>query len=191
MTRPGVAELARGAVVLKLQLRLTRRLHVEDAQRSVLAAEASGSPGVVTLELLDDGGKLGVQRRSTGFRACRRARDAVLLLLVWRRRGPTRGRRRGPGGASGRGIRLRALRRGRRSALFAAVGRRGADGARARRGGFALGQNALLHHQRTRSIKQGGPVGHVLSTFVADKEAAVRFLDFVVDDVCDALKPAR
>lgn len=185
-----------GFVVLKLPLlqrglRLTRHWHVEDAQRSVSSAVACRSNGVVTLELLDDGRKLGVQRRSASFWACRWARNAILLLLVWRRRGSTSGRRRGSGGTSGRSIRLCARWRGRSSALLATIGCRGADGARVRCGGFALGQNTLLHHQRMWPIKQSSPVSQVLFLFVTNKEAPVRFLDLVVNDVCDALKLAR
>lgn len=72
MSRSDEAMLTFDFVVLKLQLlqrglRLTRRWNVEDAQRSVSSAVARRSPGVVTLELLDDGRKLGVQRRSASF----------------------------------------------------------------------------------------------------------------------------
>lgn len=78
-----------GVVVLVLQLlerglRLTLRLYIEDAQWSVFAAEGTGSSGVVPLELLDDGRKLGVQRRSASFGPCGRAGNAsagVLLLF--------------------------------------------------------------------------------------------------------------
>lgn len=184
------AVLARGFVGLQLLQRglgLAWWGHIQDAQRGVLSAS-----GVVPLELLDDGGKLGVQGRSARFGARRRPGDAVLLLLVGRRRRPTGGRRRRrrPAGESGRGIRLAAIWRGWGSALLAAVGCRGADGAGGRGGGLALGQDALLHQQRTRAVKQGGPVSHFLVLLAADEEAAVRFLDFVVDDVRDALEPA-
>lgn len=108
-------------------LRVTQWLHVQDAQRSVLSAGGSGPTGVVPLELLDDGRKLGIQRRSAGFGARRRARSAVLLLLVRRRRGSTSGRRWRPGGASGRSIRLSTHWRGRGLAFLAAAGCRDGD----------------------------------------------------------------
>lgn len=41
-----------------------------------------------------------------------------------------------------------------------------------------------------RAVKQSRPVSHFLFLLVANEEAAARFLYFVVDDVCDALKPA-
>lgn len=195
LTRSEVAVLARGFVALQLLQRgvgVTRRGRVEDAQRGVPSAQGSSSSAVAPLELLDDGGKLGVQGRPAGSGAGRRPGSAVLLLLVRRRRRrrSARGRRRRPGGTCGRGIRLAARWRGRGSALLAAAGCRGADGARVRGGGLALGQKALLHHQRTRPVEQRGPVSRLRFPLAPDEEAAVRLLYFVVDDVRDALQPA-
>lgn len=193
LTRSEEDALARGFVGLQLLqqgLGLTWRVHVQDPQRGVPPARSSASSGVVPLELLDDGGKLGVQGGSARFGARRRPGSAVLLLLVRRRRRATRGRGRRPAGTSGRSVRLAARRRGRGSALLAAAGGRGADGARVRGGGFARRQNALLHRQRVRAVKQSRPVGHFLFLLAANEEAAVRFLYFGVDDVRDALKPA-
>lgn len=65
MVTCGFIALVRG--VQQGRLRLTLRLYVEDAQRSVFAAGGCGSSRVVSLQLLDDGREFGIQRRSAGF----------------------------------------------------------------------------------------------------------------------------
>lgn len=173
--------------LLQRRLRLTLWLYVEDAQWSVFPAEGSRSSSVIPLELLYDGGEFGIQRRSASFGPCGRAWSAsagVLLLQVWRRRS---------GRTDGRSIRLFVRRRGRGTALLVTDGCRAGVGVGTwiRGGGFALGQNTLLHHQWMGPIKQSGPVSHFLFLFVTNKKAAICLLYFAVDDVCDAVKLAR
>lgn len=210
---PGQAEVARRLVALvagvqQRQRRLTLRLDVEDAQGGVLAAGGAAAADVVALQLLDDGGELGVQGRAArlGARGPRGPR-AVLLLLVGE--GPLLvggGRGRWPGRAGRRGgaVGLSVGGRGRGAALLAAAaadgcgagrGGRAARAARARTrcGGLGLGGGggARLHRPLARPVEQRRPVGQTLVLLAADEEAAVRLLDPVVDQVCDALELAR
>lgn len=186
------------AGVQQRERRLTLGLDVEDAQRGVFAAGAGGrASGVVALQLLDDGGELGVQRRSArlGPRGRRRARGVLLLLVV---AGSGRCRRRSGGAGRSRAVvGLSVGGRGRCAALLAAAegggagGGGGAAGARTRRGGFGLGgTEAPLHRQVAGAVEQRRPVGPSSVLLAADEEAAVRLLDLVVDHVCDALKLA-
>lgn len=46
------------------RLRRTLRVNVEDSQRSVLSADGGRASSVVPLELVDDGGELGIERRT-------------------------------------------------------------------------------------------------------------------------------
>lgn len=76
MTRSDESMFTFGAVVLELGLlegRLTLWLHIEDAQWGVFPAEGSSPTSVAPLELLDDGGEFGIQRRSASFGPCGRA----------------------------------------------------------------------------------------------------------------------
>lgn len=188
------------AGVQQRERRLTLGLDVEDAQRGVFAAGGGGrASGVVALQLLDDGGELGVQRRSArlGPRGRRRARGVLLLLVV---AGGGRCRRRSVGAGRSRAVvGLSVGGRGRGAALLAAAEGGGAGGggggwaagARTRRGGFGLGgTDAPLHRQVAGAVEQRRPVGPSSVLLAADEEAAVRLLDLVVDHICDALKLA-
>lgn len=148
MVTCGFIALVRG--VQQGRLRMTLRLYVEDAQRSVFAAAGCRSPRVISLQLLDDGREFGIQRRSAGFgpRGWAWSTSArVLLLLVWKGM-MEGGRKRRSGGTDWRSVRLPVRGRGRGAALLVADGC-GAGvvvGAWTWGGGFALGQNTLLHH---------------------------------------------
>lgn len=183
--------------LLERGLRLNLWLYIEDTQWSIFPAEGSSSSSTVTLELLDDGRKLGIQRGSASFGSCGRTRSAntgVLLLLVWERRRRTKRSREGRSGwASGRRIRLLVRRRERSTPFLVACGRRTGVGVGAwtRGWGFALGQNTLLHYNWMAPIKKSGPIRHLLLLFMTNKKTAICLLYLVVDNICNALKFAR
>lgn len=192
-----------GGVVLVVQLLegglgLTLWVYIEHTQRSIFSTWGGGSSSIIPLELLDDGRKLGIQRWSACFGPCGwtwSASARILFLLVWGRRVLIkRGRERRSGWAGGSNIRLSV--RGRRwsASLLAAVGSTAAVagiGARIRGGGFALGQNTLLHYHWMGTIKQTGPVRCLFLLFMANKEVPICLLNFIVDNISDALKLAR
>lgn len=189
-----------GVVVWVLELlgrglRLHLWLHIENTQWSSFPSEGAGSPRAVTLELLDDGRKLGIQRWSASFGPCGQAWSAnarVLLLLVWdRRRRTKRNRKGGFGRVTGWCIRISVRRRERCTPFLIAGGWSAGVGAWTRSRCFALGQSTLLHYHWMGTIKQSGPIRHLLLLFMTNKKAAICLFYLVVDNICNALKFAR